>query len=652
MISPVDPGRAPDFRVLMDHLAAGVVVHAPSGEVVYVNPAACRLTGLECADMLARALDDPVWRLFRADGSLMPVAEYPARRVLATMQPLHNQLVGAQHPITGVMAWVLCSAYLEHEADGTLRHVVMMLLDVTDRVQGERELAWSESRFRLLYEHGNDGVLLTHPDGSVESANPAACRLFGLSEAELIARGRQGLVDEADPRLAQLLRERDATGRALGRLRMRRGDGVLFEAEVSSALYRDADGQSCASIIVRDASMREEAEAAQAARIAAERASEAKNTFIGRLSHELRTPLNAILGMTQVLRAEAAQRLTPAMLERLGHVAEAGRHLLRLIEDLLDLSLIEAGRLRVSLQPVALAALVREVLVQLQQLAAGRALAVTMHDEAQDAWVLADAGRLRQVLWNLLSNAVKYNRERGSIEVTLQCQGDCAIVAVRDSGMGMDESQLARLFQPFERLGREESRVPGAGIGLTLSRHLVQAMGGRIGAQARPGQGSEFRVELPRCAPPLPVAREASDTAAEAEMSTVGAAARTLVYVDDDAVNRLVLRGMVELQPGWRLLDAEDGEQALALVRSSRPDAVLVDMVMPGMDGPAVLQALRADEATCAIPCIAVTALAAPQDEARARAAGFDGYITKPLERERLLAELRRVLDPGPGPAA
>ena len=668
-------------RFLLDHLLAGVIVHGPDGAVLRCNAQAALLMGLSEAQMLGKMLIDPAWHFVREDGSPMPVSDYPVQQVLRSGTPVRGLVLGVMQPGRAQPVWLLGDAYPEaypeHNAGSgaapAIRRVVVTFVDISGRRQVEQTLADSERRYRLLFDNSLEGVLQTRPDGSVLSANPAACSIFGLDEAALRARGRSGLVDPGDPRVAVLMAQRARDGRTRGEITMLRGDGSPFEAEVSSVLYTDDAGQPLSSLLLRDVTNRRQAEAALAAKDLAEQANHAKSAFMARMSHELRTPLNAILGFSQVLVDDADAALTPLQIQRVQHIRRAGEHLLSLINDLLDLSRIESGALHLAVDTVDVAALAQHAVHAVADQAAVQGIQVSLHLPAATLppWH-GDSTRLHQVLLNLLSNAVKYNRAGGSVAVLVrqaeaepgggpapQAGGGAALqISVRDSGLGMTPAQQQALFQPFNRLGREATPVEGTGIGLVITRSLVQLMGGHISVASLPGQGTEFMLRLPRATPPGGAGAAGAANVVGAAGTAAGgmpglalpastAAAQPgghVLYIDDDSVNRLLMQALLNTWPGLQLSLAADGASGLALALQAVPDLLLIDMMMPVMDGLQVLAAVRSHPVLCAIPCIAVSANAMPQEIDDALAAGFDGYLTKPLLAPVLLAEIDRAL--------
>ncbi len=379
-----------------------------------------------------------------------------------------------------------------------------------------------------------------------------------------------------------------------------------------------------------------------AAKDEAERANRAKSEFLSRMSHELRTPLNAILGFGQLLQRDTVEPLEPGQQARVSQIVHGGQHLLVLINEVLDLARIEAGTLPVELQAVDVDAVVEDCLRLVQPMARQRPVHLVRQSSGGVAGLAsADPTRLRQVLLNLLSNAIKYNRSGGTVTVLTRAIADGVGIEVSDEGEGLDDSQRQRLFQAFERLDADRSAIEGAGIGLALSKSLVELMNGRIGVHSRPGQGSTFWVELRR-GPARAGAAAQVEHAAEPRPATAGL--RRVLYIEDNAVNQLLMQGMLAHRPDIALQLADLPEQGLAMARESPPDLVLLDIQLPGMSGFEVLRQLRADALTRSTPVIAVSANAMPQDLAQARLAGFNDYLTKPIDLVRLVAAVDKAL--------
>ncbi len=367
-------------------------------------------------------------------------------------------------------------------------------------------------------------------------------------------------------------------------------------------------------------------------------ASLAKTQFLSRTSHELRTPLNAILGFAQLLEVDLAGTAQAAQVE---HVRNAGRHLLTLIDEVLDIARIESGDLKLNLEPQCLATLAQEAADLLRPLADRQSIELRLTPKLAGLVVLADRQRLRQVLINLLSNAVKYNRPGGVAEIDAEPGGDQVLVAVRDTGVGIRSELLPRLFAPFERLEAEQAGVEGTGLGLALSRQLMLHMGGDIEVRSVLGQGSVFTLRLQR-------ARRGGDAAAALPVSEAGrvaataADARIALVIEDNASNRALMQALFSRRPQWRMVSTKDGESGLLAARDVRPHLVFLDLHLPGLGGEAVLAALRADAALAATPVIIVSADALPETRERLLASGATDYLTKPLEVARFLSLLDR----------
>ncbi|MFT3953333.1 MAG: ATP-binding protein [Piscinibacter sp.] len=388
--------------------------------------------------------------------------------------------------------------------------------------------------------------------------------------------------------------------------------------------------------------VRERTAELQQAKEVAEAASRAKSDFLSGMSHELRTPLNAILGFAQLLSMTLA---SDEERQRVRQIETAGWHLLDLINDVLDLSRIESGTMSSSAEPVELGELIGSAMTMLQPLAAERGVTlVAPSGVEQAAWVQADRKQLRQVLANLLSNAVKYNRRGGSVQIEVAAAADGRrSFAVRDTGRGFTAEQLTQLYQPFQRFVGENEAVEGTGIGLVITRRLVELMGGTLGVESQAGQGSVFSVALPVAEPPASPVPVGSPLVAQQRSG--GRRAR-LLYVEDNPSNVALMREVLQLRPDLELEVATDGPSGLARLLAGGVHLALVDIDLPGFDGVELCRRARAEPATATLPLLALSANAMPGDIRRALNAGFAAYLTKPLDVVRLLDEIDRRLAP------
>jgi signal transduction histidine kinase/ActR/RegA family two-component response regulator len=390
-------------------------------------------------------------------------------------------------------------------------------------------------------------------------------------------------------------------------------------------------------------------EALHHARRDADRANRAKSEFLSRMSHELRTPLNAILGFAQLLEMES---LTPEQHESVGHVLKGGRHLLDLINEVLDIARIESGRLTISLEPVRVSEVLQEALALIRPLAAeGNVQLESNAADNSDRHILADRQRLKQVLLNLLANAVKYNRKGGKVVLSHeQTPAGRVRIQVVDTGWGIPPEKLARIFTPFERLGAEQTAVEGTGLGLVLSKRLVEAMGGALGVDSAVGRGSTFWLEFSLVEGP--VERQERDATYTPGPAGPGASskARVVLYIEDNLPNLELVQRLFAHHPDAKILPAMQGRLGLDLARKHRPELILLDLHLPDISGDMVFRQLQQDPETRNIPVVIISADATPGQRDRLMGAGVRGYLTKPLDVKQFLSIIDEVLqEPKPG---
>ena len=370
----------------------------------------------------------------------------------------------------------------------------------------------------------------------------------------------------------------------------------------------------------------------ETAKSLAEKANLAKSDFLSSMSHELRTPLNAILGFTQLLES-GTPAPTPAQQRNLEQILKAGWYLLELINEILDLALIESGKATLSHEPVSLAEVMLECRAMVDPQAQKRGIVMTYPHFELPYFVSADRTRVKQVLINLLFNAIKYNKPEGTVTVEYQPIPPGSIrINVRDTGKGLAAEQLGQLFQPFNRLGKETGAEEGTGIGLVVTKRLVELMGGSIGADSTVGVGSVFWFELSLTTAPLLAIQEAEHAALVLPRISNGAPHRTVLYVEDNPANLELVEQLIARRPDLRLLSAADGNLGIEFARVYQPAAILMDINLPGINGLEAMRILRADPTTAHIPIIALSANAVPHDIEKALQAGFFDYLTKPIK--------------------
>jgi len=520
-------------------------------------------------------------------------------------------------------------------------------IDVTDRVATETALRRANERIALATRGAGIGTwemdlrrgtaawddqmyTLYH---QVREPDVDPQTLWGtLVHPQDLERGRQAY-----------LRSIETGQGAYAEIRVRQPDGSYRWLAARWVPMPDETGQRTRLVgVTWDVHERVTAEAARQEKLLAQRESQAKSAFLARMSHELRTPLNAVLGFAQLLQFDPALQRTEPM-QKLRHIQAAGEHLLALVNDVLDLSGLESGELRLEAGSVSLADLLPDALALMEP--AARSAGVQLRADDSAAWVFADRTRLRQVLLNLLSNAIKYNQPGGRVELTVRHDAEVVTLAVSDTGRGMRTEQLAHLFEPFNRLGVENEGIEGAGIGLAVVKALVERMGGTIRASSQPGRGSRFELQLSvaPAAEPAPPAEAGRPAAPGPVIPLSGRRSGRLLYVEDNAVNALLVEELVRSHAGLAIEIAPTGEQGVAQALANPPDLVLIDMQLPDISGAEVLKRLQASPATALTPCIALSANALPEDAERALALGFVEYWTKPIDIADFLAALDRL---------
>jgi PAS domain S-box-containing protein len=536
--------------------------------------------------------------------------------------------------------------------------------DITESKAAQEELRGSERFLDLVLENLPNMVFVKDAEElRLVRLNRAGEALLGVPREELIGKSDHDLYpeQEADRFVAQ-----DRAALAVGGIVDIPDETIQTVANGSRVLHtrkiaiRDEDGEPRYVLgISEDVTDRRRAErSADAAHAEIERANQSKNQFLSRMSHELRTPLDAVIDFGRLL---ALDNVNAGQNEADEQIVKPGRHLLELIDEMLDISRIESGRASLSLEPVHLGSVLTDALSLIRPLADEKHVRLICDPaEPGDLHALADQQRLKQVLINLLSNAVKYNRDGGEVGVRCRTLEDGQVeIAVSDTGRGMTAAQVARLFEPFDRLGADGSGIEGTGLGLSLSRGLVQAIGGTIAAESEPGVGTTMRLCLSRAEQPHDVApwatraprrdrrraeqpREVDDDVAPWTAGAPQPECRTIVHVDAKVSSLKLVDRLLARFPTVRLIPAMKGGLALELVREHQPDLVLLDLQLADLHGRQVLQQLKRDPFTAEIPVVVLSADATPAQFERLLSEGAAGCLTKPIDVEKLLDTVHR----------
>jgi PAS domain S-box-containing protein len=533
--------------------------------------------------------------------------------------------------------------------------------DNTARKQVEAEQQQLDQRLRdqqfytrSLIESNIDALITTDPAGIITDVNKQMEALTGCTRDELIGAPFKNYFtdpEQAEAGIKRVLSESKVTDYELT---ARSRDGMETVVSYNATTFHDRDRKlQGVFAAARDVTERKRFERAlqesnielARAKAAAEKANLAKSDFLSSMSHELRSPLNAILGFAQLISSDSPPP-TPAQTASIDQILHAGWYLLELINEILDLAQIESGKLALSREPTSLAEVMLECQAMIEPQGQQRGLRMTFPQSGIPYFVDADRTRLKQVLINLLSNAIKYNQANGTVVVdyTVSAPGRLR-VSVRDSGAGLSPDMLTQLFQPFNRLGRETSREEGTGIGLVMSKRLVELMGGTIGVASTVGSGSVFWFELNAVsAPQLPADLAVPAVTTQAPVQT-GAPLRTLLYVEDNPANLKLVEQLIDRRPDMRLLVAGDGDLGIQLARANHPEVILMDINLPGISGIEALKILREDPETAHIPVVALSANAMPRDIEKGLQAGFFRYLTKPIKVNEFMNTLDVALE-------
>ena len=518
--------------------------------------------------------------------------------------------------------------------------------EVTERQRATAALRDSQQRLRNILDHTPIGVAYTDTTGRIREANPKLRQMLGAEGPRLAATFIADLIHPDDRHAEAEARQRLLAGdvpMSRSRLRYLTVDGRTLWAQVGVSVLRDSNGIAKRMVwVVEDITEHLALEESKRAREGAEAANRAKSEFLSRMSHELRTPLNAMLGFSQLLELDRRQPLAAHQSEWTTQIRQAGWHLLHMINDTLDLARIESGHIEIDTRPLDLGELVAAVVALLAHNAEQRGIGIDVRLFEGASAVRGDRTRVKQVLTNLLSNAIKYNVDGGRVLISSHATArDMVALEISDSGEGMDATQLAQLFQPFNRLGRESGPVEGTGIGLVISLRLAELMGGTLRARSTRGGGSTFTLELPRvAAPPQPLPDGDDDDLPDATYHQ-----RIVHYIEDNETNAEVMRGIMALRPQVKLEVSALGLDGLAAIRQSRPSLILLDMHLPDIDGLELLRHLQADPETAEIPVIVVSADANGARIDEAIAAGATHYLTKPVNVAQFLAALDEMLE-------
>ena len=647
-------------QAVLNTVVDGIVtLNAIGGLIETVNPAAEKMFGYLPGELKGMNFGLLIPEL---DQGLQPIslehytASEEARTAGLSREVLGKRKNGGTFPLEIAVSemWL-----------GGQRYFTGLLRDITARRQAEAAFRKADVLQNAIFNSANFSSIATDTKGVIQIFNVGAEQMLGYLAGEVL--NKITPVEISDPlemieRAAALSKELEVpispgfdamTFKAsrgiedIYELTYIRKDGSRFPAMVSVTALRDETNMIIGYLLIgTDITVRKKMEAdrkllnetlqeknieLEAAKNAAEKANLAKSEFLSSMSHELRTPLSAILGFAQLLET-GSPLPTSSQKRSIDQILKAGWYLLQLINEILDLALIESGKLAMSLEPVSLGEVLRECESMIEPQAKNSGISISFPHLDQPCYISADRTRVKQILINLLTNAIKYNKANGSVTVELTQNDHNPIrISIRDTGNGLIPEQIGQLFQPFNRLGQESNTVQGTGIGLVVSKRLIESMGGNIGVESTVGEGSVFWIELIRTAKPeyiqneeLPPIQTANTSSEEPKY--------TILYVEDNPANLMLVEDILARRNDIHLLTAMDGNSGVEIARATLPDVILMDINLPGISGISALRILTEDLSTTHIPIIALSANAIPRDIEKGLAAGFFSYLTKPIK--------------------
>ena len=639
------------LAITLNSIGDAVITTDADARVMLLNPLAEQLTGWTQSEAAGHLVGE-VFNIINKETRLPAVVPVTSTLEFGTIQGLANHTVliardGSECDIADSCAPI-------RDRDAQVVGAVLVFRDVTGEYAAQQALRDQQFYTRSLIESNIDALMTTDPAGIITDVNKQMEALTGCSREELIGAPFKNYFTEpkrAEAGIKRVLSESKVTDYELT---ARAKDGKKTVVSYNATTFHNRDGvlqgvfAAARDVTERkrwDMVLQENTVELEKAKAVAEKANLAKSDFLSSMSHELRSPLNAILGFAQLMESDSPVP-TPTQKSSIDQILHAGWFLLELINEILDLAVIESGRLALSLEPISLSEVLIECQAMIEPQAQKRGIRMTFPVFETPCFIKADRTRLKQVLINLLSNSIKYNQVGGTVvvEYSLNSSGRVRI-SVRDTGTGLTPAMLAQLFQAFNRLGKETSNEEGTGIGLVVSKRLVELMQGAIGAESTVGVGSVFWIELNNDTDPHAEFIKAASISMAASQIAAGSRTRLLLYVEDNPANLKLIEQIIARRPDLRLLTAQNGRDGINLASGYLPDVILMDINLPGISGIEAMKIIRLDPGTAHIPIVALSANAIPRDIEKGIEAGFFRYLTKPIKVNEFMETLNVALE-------
>ncbi len=616
-----------------------VVITDTEGNIEYANPKFTQLTGYSLEEAVG------VNQRILKSGKTSPEVYKELWKTITSGNEWRGEFYNKKK--NGELYWESASISPIKNDVGDITNFIAVREDSTERKLAEEKLQYARDYSDSLINSSLDMIISVDIDRHIVTFNSAAEKTFGYKKEEVLGK-HVGMLYGGESQGLPVYKTTIGSGTFEGEVENKRKDGSVFVSQLSTTALRDLDENIIGLMgISRDITERKNNESKlMTAMEAAESANEAKSTFLSSMSHEIRTPMNSILGFSQLLVSNQNEPLTESQKSNVNHILDSGHLLLKLINEVLDLSSIESGKTQISMESIEVASVIEMIIASVEPMALKYNVNIINSVEHSGQYIKADYTRLKQVLINLLSNAIKYNRVDGTVTVWNELtEANMIRINVEDTGPGIAMDNIESLFEPFNRLGEEALDKEGTGIGLTITKRLVELMGGSIHVESDVGKDTKFYIEFDKAKAPASETDKTEDVLDDFQRIDK-TEEKILLYVEDNPANLKLVESILKRRPNIKLISSAQAQPGIELAREHHPDMILMDINLPGMDGYEALKLLKSYDDIKKIPVIAISANAMPKDIEKSKSAGFKYYITKPININKFLGLVDDILPP------